>query len=147
MSRISPAVRELARRLVQHEARGERTGPGSSRVFPVLEKLRPRLSNLMGTAGFRALVDRALALARAEVSWLRTVRVNDRGALDAADLPAAVTPAEFTEGRVVVVAHLLGLLAAFIGEPLTLRLVGEGWPGLSPAELESGYGDKHEKAH
>ena len=36
-------------------------------VFLVCEKLRPHLAMLMGNAGFRALLSRALALAKAEV--------------------------------------------------------------------------------
>ena len=35
------------------------------------------------------------------------------------------------EGAVAITAHLLGLLATFIGEPLTLRLVREAWPEAS----------------
>ena len=32
------------------------------------------------------------------------------------------------DAAVAIIAHLLGLLVTFIGEPLTLRLVGEAWP-------------------
>jgi hypothetical protein len=32
------------------------------------------------------------------------------------------------DGGAVVVAHLLGLLATFIGEPLVRRLVRDAWP-------------------
>ncbi|HVK09314.1 MAG TPA: hypothetical protein VM597_11100, partial [Gemmataceae bacterium] len=38
-----------------------------------------------------------------------------------------------SEGGVEVVAHLLGLLVTFIGEPLTLRLVRDAWPDVSAA--------------
>ena len=43
------------------------------------------------------------------------------------------------------VAQLLGLLVTFIGEELTLRLVREVWPKLSPNNLDFGKGDNNEK--
>ena len=46
----------------------------------------------------------------------------------------------------VLVAQLLGLLVAFIGETLTLRLVREVWPKLPLNDLDFGRGDKNEKA-
>jgi hypothetical protein len=36
-----------------------------------------------------------------------------------------------TEVALTITAHLLGLLATFIGESLTLRLVREAWPEAS----------------
>lgn len=43
---------------------------------------------------------------------------------------AQVDPQEFASGRVEVLAHWLGLLAAFIGDTLMLRPVREVWPRL-----------------
>jgi len=85
----------------------------------------------MGNGGYRALLMRALALASPEVAWLRTLRVAADGTLEPMDDPAPpVKPAEILEGRVMLLAHLLGLLVAFIGESLTLRLLHEIWPQL-----------------
>jgi hypothetical protein len=36
---------------------------------------------------------------------------------------------EISDGENALVAQLLGLLVTFIGEPLTLSLVREVWPG------------------
>jgi hypothetical protein len=47
-----------------------------------------------------------------------------------------------SEGRVVLLAQLLGLLVAFIGESLTLRLVLEVWPKVPLEDLELSNGDK-----
>ena len=47
-------------------------------------------------------------------------------------------PDEIAEGGVVVLAQLLGLLVAFIGEELTLRLVQEVWPKLPLDSLDAG---------
>jgi hypothetical protein len=87
--------------------------------------LRPHLVTLMGNGGFEALLPRALALAKTEVPWLRPVHVNADGALEGLEkIPAEVGADKFLEGRVVLLAQLLGLLVAFIGENLTLRWSG-----------------------
>jgi hypothetical protein len=101
----------------------------------------------MGNVGFRALLSRALALANAEVPWLVAVHVNADGSFEGLDkLGAQVDPDEIFEGCVVLLAQLLGLLVAFIGEELTLRLVLEVWPKLPLKQLDFGRGSKNEKA-
>ncbi len=37
-------------------------------------------------------------------------------------------------------AHLVGLLVTFIGEPLTLTLVRDAWPGATLTGIDSGSG-------
>ena len=61
------------------------------------------------------------------------------------NLHAQLDPDEFSEGGVVLLAQLLGLLVAFIGENLTLRLVREVWPKVPLDDLDFGNGDKNEK--
>jgi hypothetical protein len=100
----------------------------------------------VGNAGFRALLSRALALANPEVSWLRAVNVNVDGTLQWSEAGRVLDPAEFLEGRVVLLAQLLGLLTAFIGPSLTLRLVGEIWPKISLAGVDFAHGDENEKS-
>ena len=138
---------DFAERLIAHETKGNKSSEATPpAVFLVVEKLRPHLANLMGNAGFRALLSRSLALANAEVPWLRAVHVKSDGSLEGLDeLEAQVDPDEFFEGRVVLLAVLLGLLAAFIGEKLTLQLVREVWPKLPLNDLNFGKGDKSEK--
>jgi hypothetical protein len=98
---------------------------------------------LMGNAGFRGLLSRSLALAGEDVRWLRAVHVKSDGTLtELAELQAQLPPAQFAEGRTVLLAQLLGLLVAFIGEALTVRLVHEAWPDLSHSDLNFGKGDK-----
>ena len=141
-------MRDFAERLIAHETKGNKSSATKPPVaFLVFEKLRPHLANLMGSAGFRALLSRSLALASAEVPWLRAVQVQSDGSLDGLDEhDAQVGQDEFIEGRVVLVAVLLGLLAAFIGEKLTLQLVHEVWPKLSLSDLDFSKGAKNEKA-
>lgn len=134
-------MRDLSRRLIAHE-----TGENNTRIpaaFQVGEKLRPQLTTLMGGIGFRALISRALVLANAEVPWLRLVQVKADGSLqELYDEDTQVDPKEVFQGSVVLLAHLLGLLVAFIGENLTLGLVREVWPKLPPNDLDFSKGEK-----
>lgn len=148
MSRATPQMRDFAKCLIACETRGDHSSATKApAAFLVCEKLRPQLATLMSNVGFRALLSRALALASGEVNWLRAVHVKSDGSLEGlAELETQVGLEEMAEGSVVLAAQLLGLLAAFIGDNLTLRLVREAWPKLSLKELDFGKGDKNEKA-
>ena len=109
--------------------------------------MRVHFVTLMGNGGFGVVLARAVALAGKQVPWLRGVRLTpDAGDLlgQVEALAAPVEPQEVAAGRVVVVAQLLGLLVAFIGEVLMLRLVREIWPGLS-LNVYFEKGDEHER--
>ena len=140
-------MRKFANRLIAHETRGNKSSEAKPpAVFHVCEKLRPHLAIFMGNAGFCALFARSLTLAGAEVPWLRAVHLNVDGSVEGWDeLEAQVDPKEMPEGEVVLLAQLLGLLVAFIGEDLTVRLVREVWPKLSLNDLDFNQGDKNEK--
>lgn len=137
-------MRYLAKHLLAHETPENKPPEAKTPApFHVIDKLRPHLATLMGQGGFRALLSRALVLANAEVSWLRAVHVKSDGALDGLEaLQDGPDPAEHEEGRVVLLAQLLGLLVAFIGPGLTLRLVGEVWPQILLDGFDFGDGGK-----
>jgi len=141
-------MRDLAERLIAFETRDNKSSETKTPAACLVgEKLRPHLATLMGNVGFRALLSRALALANAEVPWLRAVHVKADGSFEGLDeLGAQVDPDEIFEGCVVLLAQLLGLLVAFIGEDLTLRLGREVWPKVSLDDLDFGKGDKNEKS-
>jgi len=142
-------MRSFAKRLIDFEALSN-TSPAAqtAAAFPVTDKLRPLLATLMGDGGVRALLSRALVLATTEVSWLRAVQVNADGGLEGFELlDSQIDPSEFVEGRVVLLAQLLGLLVALIGPNLTSRLSGELWPQISLNEQDSGEEVKSEKAN
>lgn len=108
------------------------TAEESFPAFTIVEKLRPHLANLMGIGGFRALLSRALVLAKEEVSWLVEVKVNAAGTLEGLETAHfQLGYSDFLEGSGTLVAQLLGLLVAFIGMALTLRQLEEVWPGFS----------------
>ena len=134
-------MRDFATRLVAYEARADRQSGATA--FPVCAKLRPHLATLVGNAGYGALLSRALALSKAESPWLRTVQVESDGSLDAPEgLGGKVQPGKLREGQIILLAHLLGLLVAFIGDNLTMRLVGEIWPKVPLDDLDFGRGGK-----
>jgi hypothetical protein len=137
MNRASHSTRELAERLIAFEAgQKESSDAIAPTAFPVAEKLRPHLTTFMGNAGFHALLMRALALAGAEMPWLREVQLSPTGSLtlpeELAEKGAGKT---LLEGRVMLVAQLLGLMVAFIGEKLTLQLLLDVWPKLSSKDF------------
>jgi len=135
MSRVTQQMRAFAQRLIAFETqRINAAGTETAAAFQVCQKLRPHLAPLMGSTGFHALLSRALALASAEVPQLRTLQVNTHGSLALVDESAgSLRPEELTEGSIVLTAQLLGLLEAFIGESLTLRILREVWPKLPSA--------------
>lgn len=144
MSRITPQTRSFAELLIAFETRAhqlsERKIPGA---YYVCQKLRPPLSTLMGAAGFEALLSRALTLGRVEDRWLRNVQVNADGSLGGWDEAGALAdPKATAAGSVVLIANLLALLVAFIGNNLTLRLLRDVWPKLPPNDFDFGNGNK-----
>lgn len=138
MNDISPAVRALARQLVELESGQDKgTGKASRSAVRACEKLREPLAQLMGVGGYYSLMSRALAIARAEHPSLATVRVLPDGALTGLENSGQVQ-----EAAVAIMSRLLGLLVVFIGEPLALGLVQENWPEARTIELQENEGGR-----
>ena len=134
MNSTTPAIRELARRLIALEApRDARRVEGGSEVARVCEKLRMPLAKFAGVAGYRSLISRAVAIAKIEDPSLEPVQVGLDGSLESFD--------EFgqsdAEAGVAVLVHLLGLLVTFIGETSTLGLVQDAWPDAPLEKISS----------
>ncbi len=140
MNMVTPAIRDFARRLVALEgSRAESPVTGGSEVVRVCEKLRLPLSKLAGDAGFRSLMSRAVALAKAEIPSLVAVQVRADGSMEGLDGSGHDQDMRVNgQAGIVVVAQLLGLLVTFIGEPLTLRLIRDVWPNASLAGMNTG---------
>ena len=135
MTAVFPAILDLARRILAVEA--ARDNPAGTRVdeaVRVCGKLQVPLSKFTGPAGFLSLLSRALVLAKSEVPCLSVVQVRPDGSLagfDELKHDQDVMELELEKGRAVLVGHLLGLLATFIGDSLTRRLACEAWPDVS----------------
>lgn len=119
------------------------------------DKLRVHLSKRIGQEGFRVLLARALSLTTTVFPYLSAVRVGADGAL--VGLRVALgrgsqeardngtrndetrnngtrdhrTQEDTAEAATALIAQFLGLLIAFIGEDLTLRMLDAVWPGLA----------------
>lgn len=148
MSQTTPGILKFALRLVVAEGRGQKHSERHTTpiAFCVCEKLRTHLLELTGKAGFRALVVRALALATREAPSLRAVRVNPDGSLRMpADIDSRADAARIGDGGVVLIAKLLGLLIAFVGQNLTLRIVSEVWPKLPIRNFDIAEDQRYEK--
>ncbi|OPY67060.1 MAG: hypothetical protein A4E57_02491 [Syntrophorhabdaceae bacterium PtaU1.Bin034] len=134
----SPATRTLALWLITQENATGEPPERNHEAFHVCEKLRKSLSTLAGSAGYRSLVSRALTLAQKETPPLRRIRVKEDGTLEFSTAQQAPQDGDERQREgVVLVAHLLGLLASFIGPALTLRLVRDVWPDAPFADTNS----------
>lgn len=114
------------------------------------DKLRLHLSKRIGQEGIRTLLARALSITTLVYPQLSAVRVEANGSL--VGLREAIDDGSqesehrktrnskeldnATDGAVALIANLLGLLIAFIGEDLTLRMLSTVWPELALPELD-----------
>ncbi len=122
-------MRVLAQRLLAVEAASESAAElRAHEAVRVCEKLRDSLIRFAGADGFKSLLRRALALARADVPALHSISVNPDCSMEGLEALVAESADVGVEAGTAITTHLLGLLVVFIGEPLTLRLVREGWP-------------------
>ncbi len=123
---------QFARRLLVCEVGpSQPADPKDSAAFRVCGKLRGPLGKLMGVAGFRSLLSRALVLAIAKTPWLAALQIKTDGSLEGFHEATVKLDSPGTaEGEIVLVAQLLGLLVTFIGAALTVRLLHDIWPEL-----------------
>jgi hypothetical protein len=125
----NPEMQNVARWLLAYEAEHENpSGAAKQLAVRVCDKLHEPLSTLAGVDGYKALISRALALARVKAPSLGSLRVREDGSLEALKARPQQDPDDTRNGDAALVAQLLGLLATFIGEALTLQLVRDIWP-------------------
>jgi hypothetical protein len=136
----NPTAREIAERLLAVES-GEQYHPGTDAppAVQVCQKLGRNLRKIIGETGSRALLARALTLAKREAEVLTPVRMTDDGALEGlqGDAMSAST---------VIVGHFIGLLQTFLGESLTLRLLHDVWPDRTTLDAHFGERNGNESA-
>jgi hypothetical protein len=128
-------ARGLAELLLAREAALRSPGSNAPALVRVCNKLRLLIGALAGTAGFHALLSRALILAKAQAPpGLSQVHINPDGTLDGLK---ELHEEYSTEASITLVAQLLGLLVTFIGEKLMVRLVLDAWPDLALDDANS----------
>ena len=135
-----PEMRDLARCVIAYEAdAGETSEPAESTTLRIYEKLRRSLGVFAGVNGFQALASRALTQAKSEAPGLWAAKIAADGSLQGLGefepQPVDFEPQlgsvkdQASEGGVILIARLLGLLNIFLGEALTLSLLRDAWPG------------------
>ncbi|MGI8923515.1 MAG: hypothetical protein ACR2HJ_05655 [Fimbriimonadales bacterium] len=105
-----------------------RPSAGLHEAVRVCEKLRISLTQFAGADGFASLLRRSMALARVEVPSLNNVTVKPDCSMEGLEALADDDTDGGVAAATALTAQMLGLLDTFIGEPLTLRLVQDGWP-------------------
>jgi hypothetical protein len=148
-----PEMRDLAHRLLTYEAIAEKTSePVGSATLRVYEKLRQSLGTFAGAAGFQSLAFRALTQAKSEAPGLWAVQVAADGSLQGLgefepqsgefEPQLGSGKNQVSEGGVILIARLLGLLLIFLGQTLTLSLLRNSWPCEALGDHNSGNGGK-----
>ena len=124
MTQRSAAATEVARGLWQR-AVGDSTTPEdvAAAATRMCTELRAGLSRWVGAMGYRALIDRALLLARAEHQALGSLSCHGQDEPVTATAVRAHSAAEVATGMVALVAALVELLGRIIGEEMAVRLV------------------------
>ena len=130
-------LRIFARRLLAYDAASVKAAdPNDSGAFRVCEKLRRPLVKLLGSDAYRSLLFRALAMASAEVPSLHGVQIKPDGVLERTGEPRPkLGSTGVDESQIALVAQLLGLLVAFIGRAVMMRLVRDIWPQINDGRL------------
>jgi hypothetical protein len=78
----------------------------------------------VGSEGFQTLASRALSLAKLESPRLGVVQITANGSLRGlGEVESRTDTDENDEAGIDLIAHLLGLFLAFLGEATTLRLI------------------------
>jgi len=131
MNTTSPAMKDLARRLIAFEATRDPSDGPVGAMLRACDSLRGPLAKFVGVAGFRSLLSRALVISKAENPSLAAVQVRPDGSLEGLE-----EVEQNQDAGAVIVSQLLGLLVTFIGEPLTLRLVCDACPDATEAETD-----------
>jgi hypothetical protein len=137
----TPAHRELAHWLLTHEVNnGQEPVALADAAETICRKLTPRLARLVTFAGCQAILARALHLATTDFPFLNGVRPGLSPEICFDGLGERVQGMELAqarEGLAMLLASVLGLLATFIGDELTLRLVRDVWPDAHPGDTDA----------
>ncbi len=135
MIRPAPEFRLLASRLLGSEAGGQQEAPDLvDAAETICRKIHEQLASLIGAEGVRALMIRALHLAKDGHPLFQRVEIGSESEAYLKGLRQSaqgLEPTEIRRGIVTFLGNFVWLLATFIGEALALRLVARIWPDVS----------------
>lgn len=125
----------MASRLLAHETALKRQVAGKKgSAFLVGDKLRVPLCKLVGTMGYRSLMERALVIAKPQAPALASFHVASNGLVESA--AAIPESAVAIEAETILLTQFLSLLAAFVGSGLVLTVVVNVWPDFPVSTTE-----------
>jgi hypothetical protein len=140
MSSPSPIPNELANELLNRELARIGSDDLVAATDAVCARLDASLSRAIGAAGYRALVERALAITQEDHAVVRMMSIDGspgrwlRGvdkSIDRCGRDAAFA------GVIALLTELFHLLSRFVGEPLAVRLIRAAWRNADPAPNRS----------
>lgn len=144
MTPPKPVYQSTAQRLLDDAATGCDDAAAIARAAEgVFEGLHEHLARLVGVLGWRTLLARSLKLARAELPALDRIEVRADGTIAGlAGAFAAWSPEETLVAATALLAQVIDLLAAFVGEDLAIHLVNDATRSPAPPEGPGSPGDE-----
>jgi hypothetical protein len=128
----SDNMRRVFRRMLAREAGTGASAPAiAAAARRLCERFAEQLTPLIGDAGVAAICARGLHLTQRKVPGLAPASAPAHGEAPFAFLQRYLEqqqPAAATETAVALLVTVSELLALFIGEGLSTRLLGEAWP-------------------
>ena len=127
----NPRQQVFREMLAREAGEGAEAPAVASAAYRLFEHFAQQLTPLVGDAGVAAIYARSLHLAERQVPGLVAVQASDsddgpfmraRRLLEQQDLVVA------TDAAVVLIDTICELLASFIGESLTIKLLRAAWP-------------------
>jgi hypothetical protein len=138
LSLVGAVHREVARWLVERELgtlTADQDGLATA-VERICQKFFQHLARVTSLAACQSLLSRAVHIPRLEFAFLQGVRIGSEAnpLIDGLHASlAGVDPAHARAGLEAALGTFFDLLAAFIGEELTLRMLRDVWPELPAA--------------
>jgi hypothetical protein len=125
-------LRQLTARMLMHQAGPDADAAAlAAAARRAYDELAGVLVPLIGQVGIDALAARAVHLAQQAYPWLAKTRDPEPAKGPFTHVVSALEqqePALATEAAAAVLATFTGLLATFVGESLTSRLMRKAWP-------------------
>ena len=126
---ISDVVQDLAKLLFACESTIARSDHLAAPQFRVFQRLCKPFAAVSGAQNLQPLLTRALASIRGRYSWMTTAHVVPSGQIEGIDSHFLEThPQEALEGELALMASLVELLRALLGDAVTIQLLRSVWP-------------------
>jgi len=134
MENGSKTLDQILQRLLQDEKRSAKNPEEA--VLHSFEKTRKHISRIMGMAGYRAILSRALQLSQNKDPALAALNITEDGKLEGVDLDEASSQLNM-ESAEILFGTFFRLLATFIGEELAVNILSDILPGRNTRSKES----------